>query len=371
MSESCECVVIGAGVVGLAITRALALSGREVISLDAAESFGTETSSRNSEVIHAGLYYPKDSLKAVLCVAGRRRLYPYLAEHGVEHLRCGKMVVATTENEVAMLSGIKAKAEANGVDDIRWLTREEATAMEPQVHCLAALLSPSTGIFDSHGYMLSLKGDAEASGAMFAFHAPVVGGSVEADAIALNVGGAEPMTLHCRYVVNAAGLDAQRVAHSIAGIPPQTIPPLYYAKGNYFSLTGRSPFTRLVYPVPDQASIGLHYTRDLAGRSRFGPDVEWVTDIGYDVDGGRADRFYASIRRYWPDLPDGALQADYAGVRPKLQSPTEQPKDFMVQDASTHGVSGLVNLYGIESPGLTSSLALADYVIERLGNGRR
>jgi L-2-hydroxyglutarate oxidase LhgO len=370
MTETCESAVIGAGVVGLAIARALALSGREVIVLEGAESFGTVTSSRNSEVIHAGLYYPKDSLKAVLCVAGRRRLYPYLEEHGIAHLRVGKLVVATTEDEVAMLNGITVKAEANGVDDIRWLSRDEAVAMEPQVWCLGALLSPSTGILDSHGYMLSLKGEAEDHGAMFAFHAPVVGGSVGAEGITLEVGGAEPMTVACREVINAAGLGAQSVAHGIRGIPPANIPALYYAKGNYFSLIGRSPFTRLVYPVPDKASIGLHYTRDLAGRSRFGPDVEWVPEIGYDVDGRRAERFYESIRRYWPGLPDNSLQADYAGVRPKLQSPTEQPKDFMIQDASTHGIPGLVNLYGIESPGLTSSLALADYVIERLANGR-
>lgn len=366
MSETCECVVIGAGVVGLAIARALSLRGREVIVLEAHAAIGTETSSRNSEVIHASLYYPKGSLKAVLCRKGRDMLYTHLQEHGIEHLRVGKLVVATDAHEVEMLKGIQQKALANGVEDIRWLTEAEAKQLEPALECLAALISPSTGIFDSHGYLLSLKGDAEAHGAAFAFLSPVTGGRVEKHGITLDVGGREPSQLRARIVVNAAGLGAQEVARAIAGIPKPSIPPLYYAKGNYFSLLGRPPFARLVYPVPDQASIGLHYTRDLAGRGRFGPDVEWVPAISYDVDGTRADQFYASIRRYWPDLKDGALQPDYAGMRPKLQSPLEQPKDFVIQGREAHGIEGLVNLYGIESPGLTSSLAIAEYVLARL-----
>jgi L-2-hydroxyglutarate oxidase LhgO len=367
MTESCECVVIGAGVVGLALARALALRGREVVVLEAAETIGTGTSSRNSEVIHASLYYPKGSLKAVLCRKGRDMLYAYLDEHGIDYVRCGKLVVATDEQEVEMLKGIEQKAFANGVEDIRWLGAGDARALEPQISCLAALLSPSTGILDSHGYMLSLQGETEALGGAFAFLSPVVGGRVENGGITLDVSGAAPMRLAARTVVNAAGLGAQRVASAIAGMPADRVPPLYYAKGNYFSLAGRPPFRYLVYPVPDQASIGLHYTRDLAGRGKFGPDVEWVETIGYDVDGSRAERFYASIRRYWPDLRDGTLRPDYAGIRPKLQSPREQPKDFLMQFADSHGVDGLVNLFGIESPGLTSSLAIADYVLERLG----
>lgn len=366
MSETCECIVIGAGVVGLAIARALSLAGREVVVLEAAEAIGTETSSRNSEVVHASLYYPKGSLKAVLCRKGRDMLYTYLREHGIEHQRVGKLVVATDAREVEMLKGIEQKALANGVEDIRWLTAAEAKDLEPALECLAALISPSTGIFDSHGYLLSLKGEAETHGAAFAFLSPVTGGQVENGGLTLAIGGREPMRLSARVVINAAGLGAQEVARAIMGIPKRSIPPLYFAKGNYFSLQGKPPFVRLVYPVPDQASIGLHYTRDLAGRGRFGPDVEWVPSISYDVDGTRADQFYAAIRRYWPGLRDGALQPDYAGVRPKLQSPTEQPKDFLIQGREAHGIDGLVNLYGIESPGLTSSLAIAEDVLSRI-----
>jgi L-2-hydroxyglutarate oxidase LhgO len=361
-------VVIGAGVVGLAIARALALAGREVIVLEAADAIGTETSSRNSEVIHASLYYAKGSLKAVLCRRGRDLLYAYLQDRGITHLRVGKLVVATEPHEVEMLKGIAEKALANGVEDIRWLSAAEAKALEPEVECLAALISPSTGILDSHGYMLSLQGDAEAAGATFAFLSPVTGGVVENGGITLEVGGREPMRLTARAVINAAGLGAMKVAGAIQGLPADRVPPLYYAKGNYFSLLGRPPFERLVYPVPDHASIGLHYTRDLAGRGRFGPDVEWVESIGYDVDASRADRFYESIRRYWPGLKDGALQADYAGVRPKLQTPTGPVRDFLIEGPADHGVPGLVNLFGIESPGLTSSLAIAEHVIAKLAS---
>lgn len=365
MTETCECVVIGAGVVGLAIARAMALSGREVVVLEAAEGIGTVTSSRNSEVIHAGLYYPKDGLKAVLCVKGRHMLYRYLEDHGIEHIRCGKLVVASSEQEVGILRSIEQKALANGVHDVKWIEASEARALEPDLVCLAALSSPSTGILDSHGYMLSLQGEAEDRGSAFAFLTPVIGGKIESDGIMLETGGGMPMQLRARMVINAAGLGAQAVAGSIAGIPRNMIPPLYYAKGNYFSLLGKPPFRQLVYPVPDQASIGLHYTRDLAGQGRFGPDVEWVSDINYDVDGRRADQFYESIRRYWPALKDGALQPSYAGVRPKLQSPQEQPKDFMIQGPEEHGIKGLINLFGIESPGLTASLAIAEYVMDR------
>ena len=367
MSEQIECAVIGAGVVGLAIARALARRGREVVVLEAAETIGTVTSSRNSEVIHASLYYPKGSLKAVLCRRGRDLLYHYLQEHDITHLRVGKLVVATDAREVEMLKGIEGKARANGVEDIAWLSAADAKAMEPELECLAALLSPSTGIFDSHAYMLGLQGDAEAAGCAFAFHAPVEGGRVGNAGITLDVGGTSPCRLHANIVINAAGLGAQGVAAKISGLPAERVPALYFCKGNYFSLLGRPPFARLVYPVPDQASIGLHYTRDLSGRGRFGPDVQWVERVDYDVDGGRAARFYDQIRRYWPALKDGALQPDYAGMRPKLQSPAEQPKDFLIEGPAEHGVAGLVNLFGIESPGLTSSLAIAEHVLAKLG----
>lgn len=369
MTETCECAVVGAGAVGLAIARALAQRGREVVVLEAADGIGTETSSRNSEVIHAGLYYPPGSLKATLCRRGRDLLYAHLARHRIDHLRCQKLVVATESAELPALRSIEARARANGVDDIRWLTAAEAMALEPEVACVAALLSPSTGIFDSHAYMLSLQGEAEAAGAVFAFHAPVVGGRIDAGGrIDVAVGGAQPLTLACRIVVNAAGLGAQGVARAL-GLGEDQVPPLYYAKGSYFSCFGRSPFRRLVYPVPDEASVGLHYTRDLAGQARFGPDVEWVTAIDYDVDGRRAEQFYAAIRKFWPGLPDGALVPGYAGVRPKLQRPGTPPVDFAIRGPETHGVPGLVNLFGIESPGLTASLAIAEAVLARLSPG--
>lgn len=366
MVEKCDCVVIGAGVVGLAVARQLAVAGRDVLVLEAAETFGTMTSSRNSEVVHAGLYYPPGSLKARLCRRGRDLLYRYLEEHGIEHLRCGKLVVATDNHEIEMLRLIEQRAHANGVDDLRWLSGDGASALEPEVRCLAALLSPSTGIFDSHGYMLSLKGEAETHGTAYAFHAEVAGGASREDGLALSVtNDGYNIGLLCRTVINCAGLGAQDVAGSIRGMPAELIPPLHYSKGSYFSLATRPPFTRLVYPPPDHASVGLHYTRDLAGRGRFGPDAEWVETIDYDVDASRAELFYASIRRYWPGLPNGALQPDYAGIRPKTQSPREPPHDFVIQGPEAHGVTGLFNLFGIESPGLTSSLAIAEYVAER------
>jgi len=367
MTESMDCAVIGAGVIGLAVARALAMAGREVVVLEAEDAIGTATSSRNSEVIHAGLYYAQDSLKARLCVRGRELLYAYLAEHGIDHERCGKLVVATDESEVEALRVVADKARANGVDDITWLTADAARAMEPALHCVAAFHSPSTGILDSHGYMLSLQGDAEAHGAAVAFLSPVIGGRADADGITLDVGGTEVMALRCRTVVNCAGLGAQALARSIRGIPAEAIPPLHYAKGNYFQLSGRAPFSRLVYPVPGPAGLGVHFTRDLGGQGRFGPDVEWIDAIDYRVDADRARQFYAAIRRYWPDLADDALQPDYSGIRPKIQAPGEPPGDFVVQGPETHGIGGLVNLFGIESPGLTASLAIAEEVMDRLG----
>jgi L-2-hydroxyglutarate oxidase LhgO len=356
--------VIGAGVVGLACARRLALDGREVVVLERADTIGTETSSRNSEVIHAGIYYPKGSFKARFCVAGKHAIYAYCDEHGIPYQRCGKLIVATEEKELADLDKIKAFAAEAGVPDLVRLDPSQVRELEPEVFCIAALMSPSTGIVDSHQLMLGYQGDAEAHGAAFAFCSPVVGGRVENDGIRLEVGGTEPMALKAEIVVNAAGLGAQPLSHSIAGLPAGTIPPLYYAKGNYYTLAGRSPFRRLIYPTPRQASLGVHELVDMAGQVRFGPDVEWIDEIDYDVDPARADVFYAAVRRYYPGLKDGALQPGYAGIRPKLQAPGTPARDFMIQGPDEHGVPGLINLYGIESPGLTSSLAIADYVAD-------
>jgi L-2-hydroxyglutarate oxidase LhgO len=362
--ESVECVIIGAGVVGIAVARALARAGREVLVLDAAEAIGTETSSRNSEVIHAGIYYPKDSLMARFCVQGRHMLYEFCAEHGVTAWRCGKLIVATSEAEAERLLGIKSRAEANGVDDLRLLSAAEAMALEPALRCTAALLSPSTGVLDSHAYMLALQGEAEEAGALFAFHSPVTGGCVTAAGVELAVGGAEPMRLAAALVVNAAGLHAPALARQIEGMPSQLVPRPYYAKGNYFTLAARAPFSRLIYPVPVSGGLGVHLTIDLGGQARFGPDVEWIDRLDYAVDPSRADGFYAAIRRYWPALPDGALQPGYAGIRPKIVPPGAAAQDFVIQGPATHGTPGLINLFGIESPGLTAAIALADHVCD-------
>jgi L-2-hydroxyglutarate oxidase LhgO len=363
MVESVETVVIGAGVIGLAAARALALSGREVIVLESADAIGTGTSSRNSEVIHAGIYYPGDSLKARYCVAGRDLLYPYCEARGVAHRRCGKLIVATDENQIAGLKELEAKALANGVSDIRWIDAKDAMAMEPALNCLAALLSPSTGIIDSHGLMLAYQGDAEGAGTMIAFNSPVTGGAVREGGIHLTVGGDQPLTLSAKEVVNAAGLFAQPVAAALDGLDPSTVPPRYFAKGNYFSLAGRAPFTHLIYPAPEAAGLGVHLTLDLGGQAKFGPDVEWVEELEYAVDPRRCEGFYDAVRTYWPGLPDNSLQPAYSGIRPKIQAPDEGAKDFLLQGPQDHGVQGLVNLYGIESPGLTSSLAIADAVL--------
>ncbi|MDR3467545.1 MAG: NAD(P)/FAD-dependent oxidoreductase [Xanthobacteraceae bacterium] len=360
--ESIDCIVAGAGVVGLAIARRLGRAGREVVVIDAAPDIGTSTSSRNSEVIHAGIYYAAGSLMARHCVAGRQTLYAYCGDHGIPHRRCGKLIVATTDGERAALASIKARAEANGVDDLAFLDAPQARALEPALHCAAALLSPSTGIVDSHAFMLSLRGEAEDAGVSFAFNAPLTGAEARSDGILVDVGGDAPMTLGCRLLINAAGLHAPAVARSIDGMPLARIPTAYFAKGNYFSCTRRAPFTRLIYPVPEPGGLGVHLTLDLGGQAKFGPDVEWVDAIDYTVDPARAARFYPAIRRYWPDLPDGALTPAFAGVRPKIVPPAVASQDFMIQGPDDHGVAGLINLFGIESPGLTSSLAIADHV---------
>jgi len=357
--ERVECIVIGGGVVGLALTRELALRGREVVLLEAEDRIGTGISSRNSEVIHAGIYYPADSLKARLCVAGNRALYAYCEARGVSHRRCGKLIVATEPGQIEALHSLRAKATANGVRDLQWLEAEEARRLEPRLRCAAALLSPSTGIVDSHGLMRALRVDAEAAGASLVLRSPVLGGMNTPEGLRVDVGGAEPMSLVAGLVFNCAGLGAQAVAHGFAGIRPGSVPPLHLSKGNYFSLPGAAPFSRLVYPVPDQSHLGVHLTLDLAGQARFGPDLEWVDREDYDVDPQRAGGFYAEVRKYWPDLADGSLQPAYAGIRPKLHGPGEPAPDFLIQREDTHGVPGLVNLFGIESPGLTACLALA------------
>ena len=359
-----EAVVVGAGVVGLAIARELALAGREVIILDAEDAIGTHTSSRNSEVIHAGIYYPKGSLKARSCVEGKHLLYDYCASHGVPHRRCGKLIVATSEAQLEELNVIRAKAHANGVADVDWIAKTDVARLEPELFCLGALHSPSTGIIDSHSLMLAYLGDAEAAGAMLALRSPLERATVRGDGFELTVAGAEPIA--CGVLVNSAGLRAPSVARVIEGYPAEIAPRELYAKGNYYSLTRRSPFSRLVYPVPEPGGLGVHVTLDLAGQARFGPDVEWVERIDYDVDPRRADRFYAAIRRYWPGLPDGSLAPGYAGIRPKTTGPGEPASDFEIQGPRQHGVRGLVHLYGIESPGLTASLALARQVREEL-----
>jgi L-2-hydroxyglutarate oxidase LhgO len=368
MTEKIDCAVIGAGVVGLAVARALAQRGREVILLEAADAIGTHTSSRNSEVIHAGIYYPTGSLKARLCVAGKHALYAFCAEHRVAHRRIGKLLVATADDQIPALQKYYEQARLNGVDDLQWLAPDALREMEPALACSAGFLSPSTGIVDSHGLMLALLGDAENAGAVLALKSPVVSGKVGRDGIRLDVGGAEPAALRCGTVINCAGLHAQQVSRTIAGIPEPTIPPTHYAIGHYYTLSGRSPFQRLIYPVARQDWLGVHVTLDLAGRARFGPDFQWIDRVDYRFDDSRTAAFQEAIRRYYPGLADDALQPGYTGIRPKITGPGETPADFMIQGSREYGVDGLVCLYGIESPGLTSSLAIGDYVAGLLHN---
>ena len=365
--DSVDAVVIGAGVVGLAVGRALAQRGLETLLLERESAIGTVTSARNSEVIHAGIYYPAGSLKARLCVRGRELLYAYCAAHGVAHRRCGKLIVAADEAQRSKLAAIAAQAAANGVADLSRLDADAARRLEPQLHCVEALLSPSTGIVDSHGLMLSLQGGLEGAGGNVALLAPVDSIDCGADRHVVRVGGAAPMALAARIVVNAAGLDAPALAARMAGLDRSAVPLPRYAKGSYYALAGRAPFSRLVYPVPEPGGLGVHLTLDLGGQARFGPDVEWIEPdadgrLDYRVDPRRADAFYAGIRRYWPGLADGALAPAYSGVRPKLAGPAAPAADFVLQGPAQHGIGGLVNLFGIESPGLTSSLAIAEEV---------
>nr|WP_210340194.1 NAD(P)/FAD-dependent oxidoreductase [Microvirga splendida] len=360
-------MVIGAGVVGLAVARALGLRGHSVIVAESTGGIGNGVSSRNSEVIHAGMYYPSGSLRARHCVEGRRLLYAFCESHGVPHAQCGKLIVATNDLEQAKIEGIYEQGLANGVEGLSYLTGKEARALEPNLSCTGAVLSVETGIVDSHALMLALQGDLEDAGGAIAFHAPVERIARSGAGWNVHVGGAEPTEITVDAVINAAGLGAQALARATEDYPMQRVPPLVLAKGNYFGCLGKPAFSRLIYPAPVDGGLGTHVTLDLAGRMRFGPDVEWVDREEYEVDPQRAESFYASIRRYWPGLPDGALVPDYSGIRPKLTGPGEKAADFMIDDPAEHGLPGLVHLFGIESPGLTSCLSIAEDVAERLG----
>ena len=367
--EQVDAVVMGAGVVGLAVGRALALSGHEVLVLESENAIGTGTSARNSEVIHAGIYYSAGSLKARMCVEGKAMLYAYFRERGVSHRQLGKLIVATSPEQVQALEGIMRKAAANGVHDLQKLTAEEALSLEPALACEAALLSPSSGVVDSHGLMLALQGDMENAGGLLALLSPVqhIGLQGGTASHPIRVQTQDGTELACRVLVNSAGLQAVAMARCMEGLNPNLLPQAHYAKGNYFTLAGKAPFSRLIYPVPEAAGLGVHLTLDLGGQAKFGPDVQWVTDPNdLQVDPSRGDAFYAEVRKYWPGLADGALLPGYAGIRPKISGPSEASADFLIQGPAEHGVPGLVNLLGIESPGLTSSLAIGAEVVRRL-----
>jgi L-2-hydroxyglutarate oxidase LhgO len=361
-----QVLVIGAGVIGLAVGRAAAMAGHDVIVAEQADGIGTGISSRNSEVIHAGMYYPTGSLRAQFCPRGNRMLYEFCESHGVSHRRCGKLIVAASEPERARIEAIHAQGLTNGVEGLELIGGNAARAMEPELSCVAALLSPSTGIIDGHGYMLALQGDIEANGGAIAFETPVKAIEPLKRGFRVWFGGAEPVHFEVDALVNCAGLSAQKVARFVEGYPQALIPKQVLAKGNYFAFAGRPAFTRLIYPTPVDGGLGVHVTLDLAGRMRFGPDVQWIDSENYEVDPARAESFYARIRSYWPGLPDGSLMPDYAGVRPKLSGPGEPVVDFLIEGPARHGMNGLVNLFGIESPGLTCSLPIADAVVELL-----
>lgn len=362
--DKIDCVVIGAGVVGLAIARELAMAGHEVIVLEKENAIGTDTSSRNSEVIHAGIYYPTNSLKAKLCVTGNKLLYAYCEQHQVAYKRCGKLIVATNDLQHDKLQKLYQQSCDNQVTPLSWLDKHQIKDLEPALRATSALLSPSTGILDSHGYMLALQGDLEAHGGMIAFNSPLISAEITPQGIMISVGGDEPTQLLATYVINSAGLYACDVARKFKGLANHTIPNSYYAKGSYFSLTFKAPFSHLIYPIPEEGGLGVHLTLDLAGQARFGPDVEWVEHIDYHVDPHRGDGFYEALRHYWPQLPDSSLQAAYSGIRPKIVAANQAAADFRIDGEAIHGIKGLINLFGIESPGLTASLAIADYVNE-------
>ena len=369
--EQVDCVVIGAGVIGLAVAREMALQGRETILLERENAFGTISSARNSEVIHAGIYYPKDSLKAKLCVEGNRLLYEYCRNHQVATQPYGKLIVASDQSQLDDLQAIYYKAQQNGVPQIKLISGEEAKTLEPNLNCFAAILSSTTGIVDSHGYMLSLLGGFEDAGGMVAYQSPLlsakpIGNNAE-NGYELQIGGADGMQIRTKLLINCAGMSAPAVAQKIEGLGKDQIPKAYFAKGNYFSLSGKSPFTHLIYPIPEPGGLGVHLTLDMGGQAKFGPDVEWLDidqeeQIDYTVDPKRGDGFYEAVRRYWPGLKDGSLQPDYSGVRAKIVPPNAPAGDFYFNGPKEHGMQGLYNLYGFESPGLTSSLAIARYL---------
>ncbi|CAN5423346.1 NAD(P)/FAD-dependent oxidoreductase [soil metagenome] len=362
-----ETVVIGAGVVGLAVAHRLAARGHEVLLLEEADAIGSHTSSRNSEVIHAGIYYAPGSLKARLCVSGRQVLYDYCNERSVPAAAIGKLIVATSDAQIPTLKALQQRGTANGVTDLTWLDGREVRLMEPEIECRAALYSPSTGIVDSHALMLALQGDAEAQGAQCVFHTRV-GRVVCQDAgFEIQTSGKDDMALGCTMLINCAGLEAQTVARNIEGYPSSRIPPRYLAKGNYFSVSGATPFSHLIYPVPAGGGLGVHVTLDLSGRMRLGPDLHWVSEIDYTPNALMADQFYAEVSTFWPGIVDRELSCTYSGIRPKISGPGSASADFVVDGPEDHGIPGLVNFFGIESPGLTSSLALADLAVEKLG----
>lgn len=369
--ETVDTVVIGAGVVGLACAHSLARAGHEVVIVERETAFGTGISARNSEVIHAGLYYPPGSLKARLCVDGRQRLYAWCAEHGVSHARCGKLVVASSAAQAPALQAIAERARANGVHDLRLIEADELAALEPALAAHSALLSPSTGIVDSHGLMLSLLGEAERHGAMLALASPVLDGRAEADGIVLRTGGEAAAELKAKWVINAAGLDAPGLGRAIRAPAAAQAPQAHYARGVYFGYAGRAPFSRLIYPIPEPGGLGVHLTLDLGGQAKFGPDVEWIAAPDYTVDAARAQGFARAIRRWWPALDAGRLQPGYAGVRPKIVGPGEADADFRIDGPAAHGTPGLVHLYGIESPGLTAALAIGEQVAAIVADGAR
>lgn len=359
--EKVDCIVVGAGVIGLAVARHLAMGGRETLILERHAGIGEETSSRSSEVIHAGLYYPAGSLKARLCVTGRGALYRYCQERSIAHQRCGKLVAACEDSEEPKLRDLLACAHRNGVDDLQWLDAAAVRDLEPALACHSAILSPSTGIIDSRGLMLSLLADAEAAGATLVTRTEVSRITPVSDGLSVGVDG-ESGSIVARSVVNAAGLGAVTLADRIVGLQPKFVPTLHVAKGNYFTYEGKTPFRRLIYPLPERGGLGIHLTLDLAGGARFGPDVEWVEIPDYSVDPARASAFAQSIRRYWPDVAAERLIPGYAGLRPKITGPGEAAADFRIEGPEAHGLAGLVNLFGIESPGLTACLAIAEEV---------
>jgi len=364
MANSVECVVIGAGVIGLAVARGLAKSGREVMVIESADAIGKGISARSSEVIHAGLYYPKNSLKAELCTRGRRFLYDNLKEKGIPHKTVGKLVVAVTDNEVKALKDLHARAVGNGVTKLESLSAERARALEPKLQCAGALFSPATGIFDSHAYLAALRTDAEDAGATFAFQTTFRSARATGTSFHVKTGlGKAAETVQCRVLVNSAGMNAQSVASRITRVPEKTIPARHLSKGSYFSFAEPAPFSHLIYPLPSAEGLGIHFTMDMAGQGRFGPDSEWVEEANYDVDPAKREAFYQAIATYFPTLRARSLKPAYAGVRVKVQGPDEPPADFIIHAIKEHGLRGLVNLYGIESPGLTASLAIADYVV--------